>query len=114
MELNNRVLLVDDDPEVLTTYREVLAGTLRRRRASDDGSAPFTLAFASSGEDAIRMVRQELKQGRRFTCGVFDMRMPGLDGLETIREVRKIDNLILCAVCTAYSDRSIDEIDDLF
>ena len=43
------------------------------------------------------------------------MRMPGgMDGLETIRELRKADPDILCAVVTAYTDRSIVQIGDAF
>lgn len=113
MDINRRVLLVDDDADVLATYQEVLQGRPQRRRAADT-ETQFELSVASSGEEAIRIVQQQLKLGRNFTCGVFDMRMPGLDGFETIREIRKLDSNVLCAVCTAYSDRSIDEIDDLF
>ena len=113
MTENRRVLLVDDDPAVLETYREILTQTLRSRRSTPAAPA-FDLAWASSGEEAIELVQREATQRRHFACGVFDMRMPGIDGLETISEIRKIDRKLLCAVCTAYSDRVIDEIDALF
>ena len=115
MSDNRRVLLVDDDPEVLATYREVLTGRARRHRNRGRQSTPsFELFSVTSGEEAIELVRSELQSGRVFACGVFDMRMPGLDGMDTIREVRRLDPNLLCAVCTAYSDRTIDEIDELF
>ena len=112
---NRRVLLVDDDAEVLATYREVLSSRRRRwRRREQRAVQSFELSWVTSGEAAIDLVRSELSAGRSFACGVFDMRMPGIDGCETIREIRKLDRDLLCAVCTAYSDRSIDEIDELF
>lgn len=112
---NRRVLLVDDDAEVLATYREVLSRRPRRRRRREqDAVQSFELSWVTSGEEAVELVRSELRKGRNFACGVFDMRMPGIDGRETIQEIRKLDRNLLCAVCTAYSDRSIDEIDELF
>ena len=115
MSDNHRVLLVDDDPEVLATYREVLTRRPRRhRRRGANRGLTLELFPVTSGEDAIALVRSERDAGRRFACGVFDMRMPGIDGVETIREIRKIDRALLCAVCTAYTDRTIDEIDGLF
>ena len=112
---NRRVLLVDDDPEVIETYREILMSPPRRSRRRRTSTAPtFELTCVSSGEQALEVVQRELAEGRRFACGVFDMRMPGIDGVETIRAIRKLDRGLLCAVCTAYSDRTIDEIDRLF
>ncbi|MBX2810876.1 MAG: hybrid sensor histidine kinase/response regulator [Myxococcales bacterium] len=109
---NRRVLLVDDDPEVLATYSEILQGRKRRRSAFSESE--LHLHFADSGRSALDLVKQQYRNGQSFACGVFDMRMPEMDGLETIREIRKIDRSILCTVCTAYTDRNIDEIDSLF
>ena len=41
--------------------------------------------------------------------------MPGgIDGLETIRQIREIDPLIYCVIVTAYQDRTLDEIGKVF
>ncbi len=115
MSDNRRVLIVDDDPEVIETYREILTTPPRRHRRRRSSTAPtFELTCVGSGEQALEVVQRDLDAGLRFACGVFDMRMPGIDGVETIRAIRKLDRALLCAVCTAYTDRTIDEIDRLF
>lgn len=43
------------------------------------------------------------------------MRMPGgMDGYETIEKLRRLDENIICAVVTAYTDRSVTQIRNLF
>ncbi len=43
------------------------------------------------------------------------MRMPGgMDGLETIREIKKVQPGMLCAVVTAFTDRRVEQIAELF
>ena len=43
------------------------------------------------------------------------MSMPGgIDGSETIKRILQLDNQMLCAVVTAYTDRSPDQLATLF
>ena len=119
MTANNRVLVVDDERDAIELYRAVLVGPPRRRhlrrgRKTASRQPSYEVHTASCGQEAVAKVRSELESGRRFACGVFDMRMPGMDGLQTIRRVRELDPLILCAVCTAHTDRSVDEINEAF
>ncbi len=133
---NNTVLCVDDEPDVLAAYREILAAekgvgadvhamlSARRRRAGtghvEDGKAPaapagYRVLTASSGEEAVALVRRELAEGRQVAVGFFDMLMPGgMDGQETIARIRAMDSQILCAVVTAYTDRNSSRIGELF
>jgi putative nucleotidyltransferase with HDIG domain len=47
--------------------------------------------------------------------GFFDINMPGgMDGLETIRQIKRIEPEMLCAVVTGYIKNSISEIRQLF
>jgi CheY-like chemotaxis protein len=66
------VLVVDDDPAVRTTIRLVLERAGYRVSVASDGRAGLT-ALAAGGIDLL----------------VVDLFMPGMDGLETLREVRK-------------------------
>jgi diguanylate cyclase (GGDEF)-like protein len=138
---NTTILCVDDEPGVLEAYQKILQQdhgseddvqsrlSARRRRTSgasdreavtgsSDLPAPapsFRVLTASSGEDAVDIVRGELGSGRQIAVGFFDMLMPGgMDGQETIRRIRELDNQILCAVVTAYTDRSTMQIGKVF
>ncbi len=65
------ILLVDDDEQSLRTLEVVLEPLGQR------------LVTARSGEEALRLLLRE-----EFAAVLLDMRMPGLDGLETARFVK--------------------------
>jgi two-component system OmpR family response regulator len=67
-----RLLLVDDEQEFL----EPMAARLARRSIS--------CVTAQSGQDALKFLAKE-----QFACAVVDVRMPGMDGLELLRIMRK-------------------------
>lgn len=67
-----KILLVDDEPKVLSG----LCRTLGNR---------FTLACANSGAEALAIVQSE----GPFAAIVSDMRMPGMSGLDLLREMRQ-------------------------
>jgi CheY-like chemotaxis protein len=66
------VLVVDDDPAVRTTIRLVLERNGHRVSVAADGRAGLA-ALAAGGIDLMFV----------------DLFMPGMDGMETLREVRK-------------------------
>jgi DNA-binding NtrC family response regulator len=80
-----RILLIDDDRTLL----EYLAKRLQR-----DG---FSVRAAFSGEEALEIVIQE-----DFDVAVVDLRMPGIDGVETQRRLKEVLPLLQCVVLTAY------------
>jgi EAL domain-containing protein (putative c-di-GMP-specific phosphodiesterase class I) len=69
-----RVLVVDDDPDVLAVYAEILA---------ESGHAVDT---ASNGFHAV-----ELLGTKSYDVIVSDIAMPGMDGLQFLRAVRDFD-----------------------
>ena len=126
---NNRILVVDDEPSILQAYADLLApkpaeaprrssrGSVTPPPLPPAASAPSgcEILTAKSGEEAIALFKAELEAGRRIACGFFDVKMDGgIDGLQTIREIWKLDREMHCTVVTAYHDRSIDDIDHLF
>ena len=127
-EENKTLLIVDDEPETLKGYAGFLtppeapvARKSSRTKPSDPVSAPgsssekYNLLLAKSGEEAIELVRQEMQQGRRVAAGFFDVKLEGgIDGLATIDAIRKMDKDLHCVVVTAYQDRSVEEINQLF
>jgi DNA-binding NtrC family response regulator len=66
-----RVLLVDDEVE----FCDALAKVLRRRR--------LVVEVAASGEQALSRLGAEACE-----VVVLDLKMPGLDGVETLRQIR--------------------------
>lgn len=67
-----KILLVDDEPNVLQAYTRVLRGQ-------------YLLATAESGAQALSLLEQ---QGP-YAVIVSDMRMPGMDGVHLLSEVRE-------------------------
>ncbi len=81
-------ILVVDDEETMT---ESLAAWLR-----EDG---YSVATASSGREAIEKAR-----AREYAIYFVDLKMPGgLDGIETMMEIRKLQPEASVIVITAYA-----------
>ncbi len=125
---NRRILLVDDNPAIHDDFKRVLLKDDSKARdldadaaalfgyeetSSDFGDAPFELDSAEQGQEALEMVQKALDNGNPYALAFVDMRMPpGWDGLKTIEEIWKIDDSIQIVICTAYSDKSWNEIRD--
>jgi DNA-binding response OmpR family regulator len=87
MSTLGRILVVDDEPEVLAVLREYLA---------DRGYAVTT---AQSGGDALSEMRRE-----RPDLVLLDLNMPGINGLEVLKQVRDHDSTIGVVMVTANED----------
>jgi DNA-binding response OmpR family regulator len=76
-----RVLVVDDEPHI----RAVLRGYLEA-----DG---FAVSEAADGQDAVRQVRQDAPD-----LVLLDVMLPGIDGLEALRQVRTFSDVYVIVV----------------
>jgi two-component system NtrC family response regulator len=85
--MNNsiRVLLVDDEADLLQTLSKRL---LRQG---------YTVKMSFSGEEAIQAAKQE-----NFDVAVVDLKMPGIDGIETQKRLRDIQPFLQCIVLTGH------------
>ena len=88
---NLRVLVVDDTPDVLEFFSSIL----------DDFSLKHDTACC--GRDAIDMVERALAQGAPYGIVFLDWRMPGMNGGETAREIKRImgDDIIVILISVA-------------
>lgn len=133
---NCSILCVDDEETILAAYRDalvqpatelgdsddVLFSRRERRKGADPGvvkteiqQPSYKVFSASSGEEAVRIIESELASGRQIAAGFFDVVMPGgMDGIETIKRILELDSQMLCAVVTAYTDRSPDQMSGIF
>jgi two-component system alkaline phosphatase synthesis response regulator PhoP len=84
-----KILLVDDEPDIL----EFVGYNIRKEG--------YTLFTASNGNDAILTAKKIIPH-----LIILDIMMPGIDGIETCIELRKIDVLksTLIAFLTARSE----------
>ena len=119
---NCRVLIVDDQEEIHNDFKEMLAPEAARHATDDLAKAfmsetdtaflpRFELFHATSGEEACEMVKAGKEAGSPFALAFVDIRMPpGVNGIETVRRIRKFEHDIEMVIMTAYSDKTLPEI----
>ena len=93
-----RVLVVDDSSHA----RAVLSSMLT--------SLTFVVHEAPSGREAIEMVGQAAQAGEAYEIIFLDWQMPGLDGIETGRQIRALPNLAAAphlVMITAYGREEV-------
>jgi len=64
----------------------------------------YDIDHALSGLDGVEKVRAARAAGRPYQLTFVDVRMPGIDGIETIQRIWQLDAQIQTVICTAYSD----------
>jgi PAS domain S-box-containing protein len=122
LEKNRRILVVDDNITIHADFQKILApnsptSQLDAGEAALWGQRPvktwanFSLSFASQGKQAVEIVQTAFGTGLRYSVVFMDVRMPpGMDGVETSVELWKIDPDLQIVICTAYSDKSWEEM----
>ncbi len=82
-----RVLVVDDEEDFL----ETLVNRLNKRNIDTTG--------ARSGEEALELMKNKL-----FDVVILDVKMPGgMDGIETLREIKKVQPLAEILLLTGHA-----------
>jgi CheY-like chemotaxis protein len=97
--MNGRSLLVVDDS---ATFRQLLCMSLQRV----DGITGSNITEASDGEEALEKVKSS-----SFDLVLTDIRMPKMDGLEFVRQVRselKRPDLPIIIISTKGADEDIE------
>jgi DNA-binding NtrC family response regulator len=86
MNPKKSVLIVDDEESVREALRQILK--------------PFyEVRTASCGDEALQCVRRET-----IDLVTLDLRMPGMSGIEILREIRKVKDDIEVIIITAHGD----------
>ena len=87
-----RIILIIDDEEILTkTFTKLLE------------RYDYEVYSAKKGQDALCMVEAE-----NFDLVICDMRMPGMSGVETIREIRKLKPEMPVVFVTGFADDKME------
>ncbi len=121
--LNRKILIVDDMEEIHVAYKFIL-----ETKNTDTADAmdsiiddlfdedevsqkkntmipKYELQSCYQGEDAIEKVKEAVENNEPFAVVFMDMRMPpGMNGIDTIKELWKIDSKLEVILCTAFSD----------
>lgn len=86
-----KIMVVDDEENIRFLYKEELM---------DEG---YEVILASSGEEAIDMLGKSEPD-----LVTLDIKMPGMDGIETLRKIKEINKKIPVVLCTAYGQYKQD------
>ena len=96
---NLRILVADDDPQILNLFRQVL---LSKKSST---SLSFDLVTCHQGEDAVDAVKASLEESRPFSAAFIDVRMPpGRGGIWAAEQIRRLDKNVEILIMTGYSD----------
>ncbi|GAB6159057.1 response regulator [Desulfotomaculum varum] len=86
------VLIIDDQPGVRRLLLEALA---------EEG---WRVKTASSGAEGLQMLA-----AWRPSLVLLDMKMPGMNGVETLQEIRRLDRNLPVVMMSAYGDMEVME-----
>ncbi len=91
--MSKRILIIDDDEAVRRSF--ILA-------FEDIG---FKVDTAESGEKGLQMKNQA-----EYDLIFLDLKMPGMDGVETLRQIRKNDKKVPIYIFTAFHKEFMDQL----
>ncbi len=91
--MSGSVMVIDDDQVLCIAVNHFLS------------SRGYRVRVAHSGEDGVTMCRQEMP-----SLVLLDLNLPGIDGMETLRQIKEIDRSCRVVMITAYDKaRSVVE-----
>lgn len=87
-----RIMVVDDEPKII----KLLTSFLSKRN--------HEVKTASSGEEAIALIKTGTYQP---DAAIIDIKLPGLDGLVALKEIRKLNKDISVIIITGSDELSV-------
>lgn len=91
-----KILIVDDEPPARSRLKSLV----------NDLQAGEVIAEASNGKMAL-----EVCQRQQVDIVLLDIRMPGMDGIETANHLTKLDNAPAIVFTTAYDEYALQAFD---
>jgi len=87
-----KILFVDDEPKILQGLERMLHAMRKE----------WEMKFVESGAEALSLLQEE-----PFDVVVTDMRMPGMDGIQLLSEVKRQAPEVIRIVLSGYSDHQM-------
>ena len=81
-----RILVIDDEVDMLRLLKRSLENELN-----------CEIETASSGEEALKYLEEKV-----FDLALIDIRMPGMDGIELLEQIKRLDSWLTIVMMTAY------------
>ena len=88
-----RIIVADDEANIRLLLEAVL---------SEEG---YQVTAVASGREALRKILKE-----DFDLGVFDIKMPDMNGLELIQRIRELKKTFPVVVCSAFKHLQDDYV----
>jgi CheY-like chemotaxis protein len=85
-QANPSILIVDDDEDTCRNLSDIFT------------DLSYQVETAHDGRSALQKV-----QGNRYDIGLFDYRMPGMDGLTLCREIKRLHTAIVPMIITGFT-----------
>ncbi|MBS1234885.1 MAG: Fis family transcriptional regulator, partial [Nitrospirae bacterium] len=83
----NKILVVDDEKVIRANFCEILM------------IEGFSAVEASNGREALEIYRKE-----RPSAVLLDLKMPGMNGIDTLKALKEIDPHVPVIIITSYGD----------
>lgn len=86
-----KILVVDDEENIRQLYKEEFE------------EMGYEVAMVADGIQALAAL-----DTKKFDLVTLDMRMPDIDGIETLRKMKEKDSTLPVIICTAYEEYKHD------
>jgi CheY-like chemotaxis protein len=91
--MNKSILVIDDEEDIRKSFVSALEKT------------GYQIDTAESGKEGIRKERS-----KKYDLIFLDLKMPGIDGVEALREIRKVNEETPIYIITAFYQEFLDEL----
>jgi CheY-like chemotaxis protein len=112
MAKNRRILIVDDNEAIHADIRSILEPPKENAELDsltaalfDDATQTNSIAIkyeiesAYQGQEGFELAKKAYDEGNPFAMAIVDVRMPpGWDGIQTIQEMKRIDEHLQIAI----------------
>lgn len=94
--MRKRILVIDDDKYIGETFKKVL---------EDEN---YDVDACDSGVEGIERLKDN-----GYDLIFLDLDMPVIDGIQTLREIRKIDRTVAVLILTGFHEKFLNELQAL-
>lgn len=94
--MKKNILIVDDEQAILQLYSRILEKENRQ------------IYTALSGNTTLQLMKT-----MTFDLILLDLKMPEMDGTETLRKIREIDQHVPVYVVTAFQNEFVDQLREI-